>query len=354
MAVYKVPQDVEAEDKLVGPFTFRQFIFLIVAVISAFLTFQLFKVNPLLTLLTLPPLIVFGTLGVYRRPDQPAELYLLALLRFFLKPHKRIWDQEGIIETVHITAPKRQVHHYTDGLSQVEVKSRLDNLARLMDSRGWSTKNVALTTPLGGGSFVQSDRLIMPTQQAEPSDVHAADDIMDVYNNPLARDVQARMQTTQQQARDEAVEHMREAQANPAPPVPAQTVSPATSPAPTQAPAPEPTVTAPTQAPASPTSSDADAGNVEFNPYPTNIHQRVVSPISSGQRNKARQADPATTQPAASVNDNSGQQSASTMTQPPSDAILRLANNSDLRVSTIAKEAARIESMEDDQTIKLH
>ena len=72
MAVYKVPQDVEAEDKLVGPFTFRQFIFLIVAAISLFLTIQLFSVNPLLTLVTLPALIVFGTLGVYRRPDQPA------------------------------------------------------------------------------------------------------------------------------------------------------------------------------------------------------------------------------------------------------------------------------------------
>jgi len=335
MAVYKVPQDVEAEDKLVGPFTFRQFIFLIVATISAFLTFQLFKINPLLTLITLPPLIVFGTLGVYRRPDQPAELYLLALLRFFLKPHRRIWDQEGIIETVKITAPKRAIHQYTDGLSQVEVKSRLDNLSRLMDSRGWSTKNVDLTTPLGADPLAQSDRLIMPTQPTEPSDLHAADDILDVYNNPTARDVQAKMQSTQQAARDEAVEHMREAQANPTP-----VVTPQTAPAQTPPPA-----------------STGDNNNVQFNPYPTEIHQRVVSPISSGQRNKARQPDqsPASPPPtAAQPADNSGQQSASTMTQPPSDAILKLAENSDLRVSTIAKEAARIESLEDDQTIKLH
>ena len=31
MATYKVPQDVEAEDKLLGPFTFRQFIYLLIA-----------------------------------------------------------------------------------------------------------------------------------------------------------------------------------------------------------------------------------------------------------------------------------------------------------------------------------
>ncbi len=29
MATYKIPQNVEAEDKLIGPFSFKQFIFLI-------------------------------------------------------------------------------------------------------------------------------------------------------------------------------------------------------------------------------------------------------------------------------------------------------------------------------------
>ena len=332
MAVYKVPQDVEAEDKLIGPFTFRQFIFLIVAAISLFLTIQLFRVNPLLTLITLPPLIVFGILGVYRRPDQPAELYLMAILRFYLKPHRRIWDQEGIIESVKITAPKRAIHQYTDGLSQTEVKSRLDSLSRLMDSRGWSTKNVDLTTPLGANPLAQSDRLIMPTQQAEPSDIHASDDMLDYYNNPMARDVQAKMQSTQQAAREEAVEHMREAQADPSPAAPVQV--------------------APSQA-----ASTTD-GNVQFNPYPTDIHQHVVNPLSSGDRNKARQqSNQPPTKPASAPtppSDNRGEQSASTMTQPPSDAILKLAENSDLRVSTIAKEAARIESLEDNQIINLH
>ena len=31
MAEHKVPQDVEAEDKLLGPFSFRQFLYLLVA-----------------------------------------------------------------------------------------------------------------------------------------------------------------------------------------------------------------------------------------------------------------------------------------------------------------------------------
>lgn len=41
MAVYKVPQDVEAEDKLLGPFSFKQFVFLMIAVAALALAFAL-------------------------------------------------------------------------------------------------------------------------------------------------------------------------------------------------------------------------------------------------------------------------------------------------------------------------
>ncbi|TAL14698.1 hypothetical protein EPN95_02230, partial [Patescibacteria group bacterium] len=34
MAQYKVPQDVEADDKLIGPFSFRQFVYLIIVALS--------------------------------------------------------------------------------------------------------------------------------------------------------------------------------------------------------------------------------------------------------------------------------------------------------------------------------
>ena len=51
MAVYKVPQDVEAEDKLLGPFSFKQFIFLIVAIGMIALAWGLFSVLPPLAII---------------------------------------------------------------------------------------------------------------------------------------------------------------------------------------------------------------------------------------------------------------------------------------------------------------
>ena len=63
MAVYKVPQDVEAEDKLLGPFSFKQFIFLIIAIMGIGMAYALSQIVLPLALLPLPITIFFGNLA---------------------------------------------------------------------------------------------------------------------------------------------------------------------------------------------------------------------------------------------------------------------------------------------------
>ena len=41
MSTYKVPQDVEADDKLLGPFSFRQFVYLMIVAASGAATWAL-------------------------------------------------------------------------------------------------------------------------------------------------------------------------------------------------------------------------------------------------------------------------------------------------------------------------
>ena len=54
MAQYKVPQDVEADDKLIGPFSFRQFVYLLVAAGLIALAVGMFQLFPLLAIIPLP------------------------------------------------------------------------------------------------------------------------------------------------------------------------------------------------------------------------------------------------------------------------------------------------------------
>ena len=145
MATHKVPQDVEAEDKLLGPLSLKQFIFTILGLGFGYLAFVFAtKIHILLALIWLPPMIVFFVLGLYQRKDQPVEVYLASALRFYLKPHKRKWSQDGYEERVIITAPPKIEHNYTKNFTSEEATSRLSSLSRMMDSRGGLLSSVLI------------------------------------------------------------------------------------------------------------------------------------------------------------------------------------------------------------------
>ena len=201
MAVYKVIQDIEAEDKLIGPLGLKGFIYAIIAGLCIFINFRLLLIGTplkwLFILLFSMPMILFGVLASPLGRDQPTEVWLLSRVRFFVKPRRRIWDQSGEQNLVTITVPKRPTRQLTKNLSQTEVKSRLKALAATLDSRGWAVKNVDVniaTTPSYLQAADSDDRLIAASalpSEVPPVDVHASDDIMDEKNNKTAQKFQA-------------------------------------------------------------------------------------------------------------------------------------------------------------------
>jgi hypothetical protein len=192
MAQYKLIQDIEAEDKILGPLTLRQFIFALVAAFLFYICFIL-VVKHVFFLLVLfaPPALFCLFFAVPFGQDQPTEVWFLAKVRFWFKPRRRLWNQSGVKELVTITVPKKVERVLTKGFSQTEVTSRLKALADTLDSRGWATKHssqtVAYAQPVVG---MGSDRLIdidtlppeVPSDNALP-----ADDILDETNNPIAQ-----------------------------------------------------------------------------------------------------------------------------------------------------------------------
>lgn len=141
MAVYKVPQDVEADDKLIGPFSFRQFIYLIIVAISMGLAWLLGQANIVLAVIPLPVILFFGVLALPLRKDQPMEAYLSAVVSFyFLKSRKRLWQPDGIDSFVTIIPPKNSERIRTKGLDESEASRRLDYLAELVDTHGWAIR----------------------------------------------------------------------------------------------------------------------------------------------------------------------------------------------------------------------
>src|SRR5688572_27439022 len=116
MATYKVLQDIEAEDKLLGPLTLKQFIFAAITIVLGFVCFLIitspapvFLKIPLITPFV-PAILLFGFMAAPISREQPNDIWLLARLRFLFKPRTRIWNQDGISQLVTVTAPKKEVH----------------------------------------------------------------------------------------------------------------------------------------------------------------------------------------------------------------------------------------------------
>ena len=143
MANYKVPQDVEADDKILGPFSFRQFVYLMIVAGGIAMGWGLFLIFPPLIIIPLPLVLFFGALALPLRKDQPMEIYLAAILSFYLKPRKRLWEPDGRETLVYIAAPRISEPKRTKDISEAEADQRLRYLSELSDSRGWSVRGVS-------------------------------------------------------------------------------------------------------------------------------------------------------------------------------------------------------------------
>ena len=220
MAVYKVIQDVEAEDKLLGPLTFKGFIYAIIALVCAYVNFRLVLLGSPIKWAFLPlfliPMLLFGVLASPLGRDQPTEVWLLSRIRFFFKTRLRIWDQSGVEELVTITAPKKFEQRLTKDITQNEVQSRLKTLASTLDTRGWAIKNVDLNLNSAptqqAAAGLASDRLVANagyTQDAPVLDIHAADDILDEQSNPTAQKFVSLMQTADDERKRNVLKTMK-------------------------------------------------------------------------------------------------------------------------------------------------
>lgn len=113
MPQYKVPQFIDIEDKIVGPFTMKQFIYLLVGGAIDYGLFSYFNQFenglPYFIVLALPVTLLALALTFIKINDRPFEIFLLNLVFYVFLPKKRFWQrgaksQPALIAT---TPPKK-------------------------------------------------------------------------------------------------------------------------------------------------------------------------------------------------------------------------------------------------------
>ena len=378
MAVYKIPQDVEADDKFVGPLSFKQFIYIGIATVSSYLSFLSVTKGFWPALIFFAPFIIAGGfLGFPWGRDQSTEVWLAARIRFFIKPRVRIWNQSGVIELVTITAPKKIEKVYTNGLSNNEVTSRLSGLATLLDSRGWAVKNMssdAYSNPLTQQTDGNERLLGMTEIPKQVTENTAGADVLDESSNSTALHFEQMIKESEQKHHSELINKMHNQIENPS-------AAPSTEPgqvadfwflqqgqgtnnipAPLQnQPATEPSYTTfQTPALVNPYSQQPQPAQPTNDVSPSVAEQELLQKLHKQQTEPFQPySHLRTIQPLDEQNNaqNAQQNTApATVTAPVSPAIMNLANNDDLNIETISREANKSKGLENgnEVVISLH
>lgn len=297
MAVHTVPQDVETDDKILGPFNLRQFIYLLIAAAFCGVGYVLFKIFIPLIIIVIPPVVFLLVLALPLKKDQPMETYLAAKISFLFKNNKRIWTPGQSETTIEITAPKKKEDSLNKGLSRAEVSKRLSFLADIVDTEGYAIKNSSPNLPFNQEVYAE------------------AEGITDMYDTDRSQAVNQNLADNNAQNREALVSQVQQAITNN---TPMQPVIGTTNPQNNFF----------EQAPSLP---DMPSYYKEEHHHTT---QAAPTDIFNDSNNTESEAQAEQEQPAPAIN----------------PSIVELANSDDLSVQAIAKEANRISEKQEQAT----
>lgn len=90
---FQIPQFIEVEDKVIGPLTIKQFIYLAIAGAISFALFFVFKLW-LWLFVTVILGAAAGSMAFIKYNGQPLAKVIVSALSFFWRPHLYLWQRE--------------------------------------------------------------------------------------------------------------------------------------------------------------------------------------------------------------------------------------------------------------------
>jgi len=220
MGQYKVPQDVEAEDKLIGPLSLRQFIYVLIGLGWAGLMFLILRSQVIIMVIAIIPITgFFLILGFGRRKEQSFERYFLAWIKYMFVPRVRVWDKD-LAQDERIKADIKPPEVITNKNVQ---RSSLQQLALVMDTHGTMKDPSIQLQDEENTAAMYGQRVINPSQiagnignQPRTMQVTQQDDVLDA-TNARSEAVNVMLENEEASIHDEALAKMRQSIQQPQP-----------------------------------------------------------------------------------------------------------------------------------------
>lgn len=143
---YSVPQFVDVEDKVIGPLTVKQFLYILSAAMVIFLLWALlgFRISAPLIILSIPILAIFAALAFLKINGRPFHFFLFSLVGYYMGQGARLWIWRRTVTwqklKVKKGADEQQKTSEEDKLKQrIFPKTNIQKISEVLDS-GVSTR----------------------------------------------------------------------------------------------------------------------------------------------------------------------------------------------------------------------
>jgi len=133
---FKVPQNIDMEDKIVGSLTMIQFAYVLAGGLIDYILFQTISETSmaLFLILAIPIGIIALGLAFLKIQDQPLSHFISAGISYLSNPKIRLWQRHGQMPSVFIDPPKPEKIAPITVKKDLE-KSELDKLAYILDTQ---------------------------------------------------------------------------------------------------------------------------------------------------------------------------------------------------------------------------
>lgn len=174
---FEVPQNIDLEDKILGPMTLRSFLILLFGALIVYSIFFIPGISKTVAIIIAIPLAIAVLLITFVKvQDQPFTQFFMNLIYFSLRPQKRIWNSEDIKPGVTIKnqTQKEEGHH----AQKVVSHGQIEKLAQIVDTKGWKQN---LSETVNGEEINLQNRVTSSNQTPLPQsklETNKPDDVL--------------------------------------------------------------------------------------------------------------------------------------------------------------------------------
>lgn len=130
-----VPQFIEREPKIVGPFTFKQFIFIGVA--GSLSIFLYFVIKPFILFLFLALILMGGAFGLalLRTGGFPLPKLIQNFFVFLSRPKIYLWEKKAIPPKISKKRERPKEEKKEESILKISERSRLRELLTILETK---------------------------------------------------------------------------------------------------------------------------------------------------------------------------------------------------------------------------